>query len=380
MPGDLCRFTPTKLFPTIRTALRPRVQAGALLKVFFAMPMCLRGRCQREGVFPKTGLQLLFSLLCFLTAPASSTSGSVTMDWTGVAALDGVNCPALERTGTRPGGCDDGRGRRGYLPSSFCKGNAVADARNPAAYSGRRKCRFRGNSRGSAVPVRRFIEGVRGGAAAGPDPYKARMQVMITRNMRKVLVEELGYLNDEVDDMDPQIAAVVIEKSLPRPRAGMPIVWRRTIRRQGNASTNPLAAIARAFRRVAGVTVDGVAVVAAFPFRMLRACVGKTRAGAVAMVLVLAAGPVILVLSQNTQTEGRFWGSSAVGGLAKTLGGSFGALWAIGDGEDDGVRSSGTPIVPTAPRKSSRVERRTSKAGATAKNASTVKRRGKGKE
>lgn len=36
----------------------------------------------------------------------------------------------------------------------------------------------------------------------------------------QVLVDELDYLPDEVDDMDPQIAAVVIEKSLPRPRAG----------------------------------------------------------------------------------------------------------------------------------------------------------------
>lgn len=37
---------------------------------------------------------------------------------------------------------------------------------------------------------------------------------------QQVLVDELDYLPDEVDDMDPQIAAVVIEKSLPRPRAG----------------------------------------------------------------------------------------------------------------------------------------------------------------
>lgn len=36
----------------------------------------------------------------------------------------------------------------------------------------------------------------------------------------QVLMDELGYAADEVDDMDPQIAAVVIEKSLPRPRAG----------------------------------------------------------------------------------------------------------------------------------------------------------------
>ncbi|CAN0394106.1 unnamed protein product, partial [Ectocarpus fasciculatus] len=59
-----------------------------------------------------------------------------------------------------------------------------------------------------------------GGAPAVSDRYNARMQVMITRNMRKVLMDELGYAADEVDDMDPQIAAVVIEKSLPRPRAG----------------------------------------------------------------------------------------------------------------------------------------------------------------
>lgn len=38
--------------------------------------------------------------------------------------------------------------------------------------------------------------------------------------VEQVLVDELDYLAEEVDDMDPQIAAVVIEKSLPRPRAG----------------------------------------------------------------------------------------------------------------------------------------------------------------
>ncbi|CAM9238065.1 unnamed protein product, partial [Ectocarpus sp. 8 AP-2014] len=67
---------------------------------------------------------------------------------------------------------------------------------------------------------RRAALGLRGGAPAVSDRYNARMQVMITRNMRKVLMDELGYAADEVDDMDPQIAAVVIEKSLPRPRAG----------------------------------------------------------------------------------------------------------------------------------------------------------------
>ncbi|CAM9162363.1 unnamed protein product, partial [Ectocarpus fasciculatus] len=74
--------------------------------------------------------------------------------------------------------------------------------------------------RGFASGGRRAALRLRGGAPAVSDRYNARMQVMITRNMRKVLMDELGYAADEVDDMDPQIAAVVIEKSLPRPRAG----------------------------------------------------------------------------------------------------------------------------------------------------------------
>ncbi|CAM9476356.1 unnamed protein product [Chrysoparadoxa australica] len=68
------------------------------------------------------------------------------------------------------------------------------------------------------------------GGSSGDSPYSARMQVMITRGMRKILVDELNYLNEEVDDMEPQIAATVIEKGLPRPRSGMPMAWRRSIR------------------------------------------------------------------------------------------------------------------------------------------------------
>ncbi|CAM9699480.1 unnamed protein product [Phaeothamnion confervicola] len=68
----------------------------------------------------------------------------------------------------------------------------------------------------------------RGGGLGAPRSRRARMQVMITRNMRRVLTEELGYLPEEVDDMEPQIAAVVIERELPRPRTGMPIAWRKS--------------------------------------------------------------------------------------------------------------------------------------------------------
>ena len=50
---------------------------------------------------------------------------------------------------------------------------------------------------------------------------------MITQRMRRVLEDELEYLTEEVDIMEPQIAAVVIERGLARPSAGMPKSWRR---------------------------------------------------------------------------------------------------------------------------------------------------------
>lgn len=55
----------------------------------------------------------------------------------------------------------------------------------------------------------------------------AGKQFMITVKMRSTLVNELGYLPKEVDIMEPQIAAVVIERGLQRPPDGMPATWSR---------------------------------------------------------------------------------------------------------------------------------------------------------
>jgi len=52
------------------------------------------------------------------------------------------------------------------------------------------------------------------------------IQFMITNRMRRCLVQDLGYLPEEVDVMEPQIAAVVIDRSLARPSSGMPASWR----------------------------------------------------------------------------------------------------------------------------------------------------------
>lgn len=38
------------------------------------------------------------------------------------------------------------------------------------------------------------------------------MQVMITKSMRKTLTNSLHYTDEEVNDMEPQIAAVVVSK------------------------------------------------------------------------------------------------------------------------------------------------------------------------
>lgn len=67
---------------------------------------------------------------------------------------------------------------------------------------------------------------LRGGADVEDDKTSGGIQYMITNRMRRVLIESLGYLPDEVDCMDPQVAAVVIERGLSRPSKGMPLSWK----------------------------------------------------------------------------------------------------------------------------------------------------------
>ena len=60
------------------------------------------------------------------------------------------------------------------------------------------------------------------GASASTAQGTASVQYMITRNMRNVLIEELGYTDAEVDNMKPDVAAVLTSKRLKRPSSGMP--------------------------------------------------------------------------------------------------------------------------------------------------------------
>ena len=61
------------------------------------------------------------------------------------------------------------------------------------------------------------------------DSKSSSIQFMITNRMRRILQDDLGYLTNEIDTMDPQIAAIVIERQLNRPVAGMPSSWKRTL-------------------------------------------------------------------------------------------------------------------------------------------------------
>ena len=49
---------------------------------------------------------------------------------------------------------------------------------------------------------------------AEAQPATAELQYMITQRMRRILQDDLNYLPEEVDVMEPQIAAAVIEKNL----------------------------------------------------------------------------------------------------------------------------------------------------------------------
>lgn len=59
-------------------------------------------------------------------------------------------------------------------------------------------------------------------AAVSADDGPTTVQYMITRNMKRVLVDELGYTEQEVDNMKPDVAAVLTSKRLKRPSGGMP--------------------------------------------------------------------------------------------------------------------------------------------------------------
>ena len=52
------------------------------------------------------------------------------------------------------------------------------------------------------------------------DKYNAKMQWVITSKMKKILREELYYEMEEVEAMMPDVAAVVINKHLERPKRG----------------------------------------------------------------------------------------------------------------------------------------------------------------
>ena len=54
---------------------------------------------------------------------------------------------------------------------------------------------------------------------------RAKVHAAISPAMRRALISELKYLPEEADTMNAQIAAVVLERALERPKDGMPEPW-----------------------------------------------------------------------------------------------------------------------------------------------------------
>ena len=81
------------------------------------------------------------------------------------------------------------------------------------------------------------------------DKYNAKMQWVITNRMKKILVEELHYTPEEVEVMMPDVAAVVINKHLERPKRGMPPEWRKDFHMRQRGLKRVRAAVRSALRR-----------------------------------------------------------------------------------------------------------------------------------
>lgn len=130
---------------------------------------------------------------------------------------------------------------------------------------------IRGGARIDGLPVDESEEEEMDEAFVPPDDEEessptANMQFMITNQMRYTLENELGYLSDEVDEMEPQIAAVVISRSLARPAKGMPASWRRP----DPSRINPIEvigtfmrAVSKQFKTAAGMSTKVVVPVVA---------------------------------------------------------------------------------------------------------------------
>ena len=63
-------------------------------------------------------------------------------------------------------------------------------------------------------------------SSGGSSRDTAEVQFMITNKM-KAQLSELGYTDDETEQLAPERARAIIEKSIRRPRAGVPAAWNR---------------------------------------------------------------------------------------------------------------------------------------------------------
>ena len=98
------------------------------------------------------------------------------------------------------------------------------------------------------------------GIFAGPGNTPG-IRVFITRRMRRELIDDLGYLSSEVDEMEPSVAAVVIERGLARPSNGMPSSWKIPSANKGGRQNKLFRFIGGTFRIINGIVNNSILAV-----------------------------------------------------------------------------------------------------------------------
>jgi hypothetical protein len=92
--------------------------------------------------------------------------------------------------------------------------------------------------------------------ADGTPSNSASVQYMITNKMRQTLIDDLAYLPAEVEEMEPEVARIVISKRLRRPPSGMPKAWSKA----SNASRLAKRSSKTIFRVIADPFIGAVSV------------------------------------------------------------------------------------------------------------------------
>ena len=147
------------------------------------------------------------------------------------------------------------------------------------------------------------------------DDDDSGIQVMITNKMRRALEDDLGYLADEVDSMEPSIAAVVIERRLIRPSNGMPLSWQRPPAARGGGRGGGVLGRARlALSRLKTKMEESVGLFVSIT------------------LIALSAGAAHQLISSGVKLPGLPWLRQVISSVGGKVGGLVSCVFSLGVG------------------------------------------------